>query len=52
MELFTIKNKNGLLATITDYGGRVVNLLIPDKAGHFDDIVLGFDNLEDRKSVV
>ena len=47
MELFTIKNKNGLLATITDYGGRVVNLLIPDKAGHFDDIVLGFDNLDD-----
>lgn len=47
MELFTIKNKNGLIATITDYGGRIVNLLVPDKTGHFDDIVLGYDNLED-----
>lgn len=47
MELFTIKNKNGLIATITEYGGRIVNLLVPDKTGHFDDIVLGYDNLED-----
>lgn len=47
MELFTIKNKNGLITTITDYGGRIVNLLVPDKTGHFDDIVLGYDNLED-----
>jgi aldose 1-epimerase len=47
MKLFTIKNKNGLIATISDYGGRIVNLLVPDKADHFDDIVLGFDNLND-----
>src|SRR5690554_1102377 len=47
MKLFTIKNKNGLIATISDYGGRIVNLLVPDKPDHFDDIVLGFDNLND-----
>ncbi len=47
MQLFTIKNRNGINATITDYGGRVVNLFTPDKSGHFGDIVLGYDNLEE-----
>ena len=46
MELFIIENKNRLKAMITKYGGRIVNLLIPDKTGHFDDIVLGYNNLE------
>ncbi len=45
MELFNIKNKNGLEARITRYGGRVVNFFIPDKTGHFEDIVLGYDSL-------
>src|SRR5207253_3535452 len=31
---------------ITDYGGVVVSLLTPDRNGHFDDVVLGFDNLD------
>ncbi len=47
MELFTLKNKNGLTAIITDYGGRVTKLLVPDKKGHFDDVVLGYDNPDD-----
>src|SRR5690554_1765736 len=47
MQLFTIRNKNGLKATITDYGGRVINIFTPDKSGHLDDIVLGYDNLEE-----
>jgi aldose 1-epimerase len=47
MELFTIENKNGLKACITNYGGRVVKLLVPDKIGDFEDIVLGYDDLSD-----
>jgi aldose 1-epimerase len=46
MNLFTIKNKNGLEGQITNYGGRIVNLYVPDKKGHTGDIVLGYDNLD------
>ena len=46
MQLFTIRNTNGLKAEITNYGGRVVSLFVPDRNGHFDDIVLGYDNPE------
>jgi aldose 1-epimerase len=44
--LYTLRNIRGAEATITTYGARVVTLSMPDKSGRFDDIVLGFDNLE------
>ncbi len=47
MKLFTIENKTGIRACITDYGGRVVCLFVPDREGHSDDIVLGYDHLPD-----
>lgn len=43
MELFTLKNANGLVAQITNYGGKVVNLWTPDKNGDFADIVTGYE---------
>jgi aldose 1-epimerase len=46
VELYTLSNKTGAKATITTYGARVVTLKMPDKQGKFDDIVLGFDNLD------
>jgi aldose 1-epimerase len=46
VDLFTLKNKNELVAQITNYGGRVVSLWVPDKSGRFEDIVLGYDSLE------
>jgi aldose 1-epimerase len=45
MKLFNIENTHGLKSRITNYGGRVVDLFTPDKAGHFDDIVLGYESL-------
>jgi len=50
MVLFNIKNKNGIIARITNYGGRIVNLLTPDKSGHFEDIILGYDDLKSYES--
>ncbi len=47
VSLFTLTNSNGIKATITNYGGIVVSLLVPDKDGVNDDIVLGFDTLEE-----
>lgn len=46
-DLFILKNINGLVSEITNYGARVVSLWIPDAKGNFEDIVLGFDNIND-----
>jgi aldose 1-epimerase len=43
--LFTLSNQRGLEAQITNYGGRLVVLKTPDRAGKPGDIVLGFNNL-------
>ena len=50
IELYTLENSNGLVTQITNYGGRVVSLWVPDKNGNFEDIVLGFDNIEGYKN--
>ncbi len=46
-QLYTIKNASGMEVSITNYGGRIVSLLVPDRDGNLRDVVLGFDNLED-----
>lgn len=43
--LYTIRNGNGLEAEITDFGGIITKLFVPDKNGQPVDIVLGFDTL-------
>src|SRR5579875_1812078 len=45
IDLFTLRNSNGLEAAITNYGGRLVSLRTPDREGKFADIVLGVDDL-------
>ena len=45
VELFTLRNANGVVTQITNYGGRVVNLFVPDRDGNFEDIVLGYSDL-------
>jgi aldose 1-epimerase len=42
----TLKNKNGIIIKILNYGGIIKNLYIPDRNGNLGDIVLGFDNFE------
>jgi len=46
IDIYTLTNSKGAEAKITNYGGRVVALKMPDKAGKFDDVVLGYDTLE------
>ena len=46
-QLYTIRNASGMEVSITNYGGRIVSLLVPDRDGNLRDVVLGFDNLED-----
>ena len=42
--LYVIKNSKGLEAAITNYGGRVVGLVVPDKDGNPTDVVIGMDS--------
>lgn len=44
-DLFTLKNKNGMAAQITNYGARVVSLWVPDRKGDFQDVVFGFESI-------
>jgi aldose 1-epimerase len=44
--LFTLTNGSGMTATITNYGGIVTSLRVPDRHGVVDNIVLGFDSLD------
>ncbi len=46
VQLYTLTNANGMRADITNYGGIVVRLYVPDKNGKLDDIVLGYDTLD------
>ena len=46
IDLYTLRNANGVETTITNYGGIVVSLKVPDRNGKFDDVVLGFNDLE------
>lgn len=42
--LYTLSNTMGMTVRITDYGGAIVSLLVPDRNGVLGDVVLGFDS--------
>lgn len=44
--LFTLKNKNNVTVAITNYGGRLVSLLVPDSKGKLTDVILGYDSVK------
>jgi len=46
VDLYTLRNTKGVEAKITNYGGILVSLKVPDRKGKFDDVVLGFNDLD------
>lgn len=44
MQLYTLRNSGGMEVAITNYGATVVSIKVPDRSGHVDDVVLGYDN--------
>jgi len=46
VKLYTLKNSKGASVAITNYGGRVVSLLVPDNKGALTDVVLGYDSVK------
>ncbi|MDQ2863985.1 MAG: galactose mutarotase [Bacteroidota bacterium] len=49
-DLYVLKNHNGMEAAITNYGGRLVSLLVPDKNGKMTDVVVGFKSVQDYQN--
>ncbi len=49
--LYTLKNDKGMEVCITNFGGRLVSVMVPDKEGKMTDVILGFDNVNDYMTV-
>lgn len=47
LKSYELTNANGMKVVITNFGGRVVSLLAPDKNGKLEDVVLGYDSLKE-----
>lgn len=47
VDLYSLTNANGMKVSITNYGGIITSIIVPDKDGNMGDVVLGFDNLDD-----
>lgn len=47
IQVYTLSNKMGVKAEITNYGGRILSLYTPDKNGVFNDIIMGYATIED-----
>lgn len=45
-KIFTLTNKNGLVAKLTEYGAILVSMEVPDKSGKLADITHGYDALD------
>jgi aldose 1-epimerase len=45
VDLYTLTNKHGMVATVMNYGAALVSLKVPDRDGKLDDVVVGWDNL-------
>ncbi len=45
-DLYTIKNPSGFTVQITNYGGIITSVIVPDREGKFADVVLGYDSIQ------
>ena len=46
VSLYTLESGQGLYMQVTNFGARVVTLWAPDKKGQYEDVVLGFENID------
>ena len=45
--LFTLRNSQGMAVCVTNYGAKIEQVLVPGRDGLFDDVVLGYDSIDD-----
>jgi aldose 1-epimerase len=48
--LYFLRNNKGMIATVTNYGARLVSLMVPDKNGNLTDVVVGFETVDEFKN--
>ena len=46
VRLYSITNADGMVLEMTDFGAKITSLIVPDRNGELEDVVLGFDNLQ------
>jgi aldose 1-epimerase len=46
LDLFTLKNASGMEVSVTNYGGIITSLKVPDRNGKIDDVTLGYDSID------
>jgi aldose 1-epimerase len=46
VRLFTLRNRQGMTVCVTNYGAKIEQVLVPDREGRIDDVVLGYDSIE------
>jgi aldose 1-epimerase len=46
VDLYTIKNKNGMIVQITNLGAKIEQILVPDKVGKLGDVALGYESID------
>lgn len=44
-DLYVLKNASGMEVCVTNFGGRIVSIMVPDKNGEMKDVVLGLDSV-------
>ena len=47
VDIYTLSNQQGLEVAITNYGGTITSIKVPDRAGNVGDVVLGYETLDD-----
>lgn len=47
VHLYVLENPSGMEVCATNYGGRIVSIMVPDRNGNFQDVVLGHDSISD-----
>lgn len=46
LDFVTLRNKNGMEVCLSNYGARILSIMVPDAKGRFQNVVLGFDSIQ------
>jgi len=52
IKLYTLKNDNGMVVKVTNYGAIITSLMVPDRNGKLADVALGYNRVEDYINAV
>ena len=47
--MLSLRNANGMLVNLTNYGAKIISIYVPDKNNNYKDVVLGFNSIEEYR---